>query len=210
MKRLLFILATMFLFISCTTAPKKTSSGGARLQKAKWETKAVVRDLKANRTHSLDIDILGDYPKSFRMEVSVLMGVQVASLALNNEEVSYALYHQKKFYQGKASEASFLPLMNIPLHPINFMNIAYDNPMRGAGWVCTRGTDSAIAECSQTARSIKVVWSDRTPEGQKKVIISGPSFEMRWLFRPPQTEVQFKDETFRLEAPAEFKTIQLK
>lgn len=199
----------MFLFISCTTAPKRALPIGTSLQKAKWETKAVVRDLKANKTHALDIDILANFPQNFRMEVSALMGVQVASLTLNNDEVSYALYHQKKYYHGKATEASFVSLMSIPLHPVNFMNIAFDSPMNGAGWICTRSADNVIAECNQTARSIKVTWSDRTPEGQKKVVISGPSFEMRWLFRPPQTEVQFKDETFRLEAPAEFKTIQL-
>jgi hypothetical protein len=209
MKRLFFISISLFL-VSCATQPKKTMPPGAAVEKAQWETKAVVRDLKANKSHSLDIDILGNYPKDFRMEVSALMGVQVASLNLHDQDISYAIYNQKKFYQGKASEASFLPLMNIPLNPVNFMNIAYDNPLQGSGWTCDKGPDGKVSECNQAGRGIKVQWSDRTPEGQKKVVIAGPSFEMRWLFRPPQTEVQFKDETFRLEAPADFKTIQLR
>jgi hypothetical protein len=210
MKRLLYVFFVSIFVISCATSPKKAPPVGSALQNAKWETKAVIRDLKANKSHSLDIDILGNYPKNFRMEVSALMGVQVASLVLSGDEVRYVIYQQKKFYQGKASESSFLPLMNIPLHPVNFMSIAYDTPLRGAGWLCTRGADKMLSECHQDERGIKVQWSDRTPEGQKKVLINGPTFEMRWLFRPPQTEVQFKDETFRLEPPAEFKTIQLK
>lgn len=210
MKPIFFLFYVSLFLISCATQPKKISSVETALEKAQWETKAVVRDLKANKAHSLDIDILGRYPGDFRMEVSALMGVQIASLVLNKDEISYALYRQKKFFQGKASEASFLPLMNIPLHPVNFMNIAYEHPMQGQGWNCTRGADHLLSECVQAARGIKVQWVDRTAEGQKKVLVSGPTFEMRWLFRPPRTEVQFKDETFRLEAPTAFKTIQLK
>jgi hypothetical protein len=211
MKRIFFSITASLFLISCGTHPVKPPSvPGALLQKAQWETKAVIRDLKANKSHSVDIDILGDYPGKLRMEVSALMGVQMASLALVDEEIRYAIYPKKQFFQGKANEGSFLPLMNVPLHPRNFMSIAYDVPMRGAGWVCTKGTGNLLSECNQAGRGIKVQWSERTPEGQKKVLITGPTFEMRWLFRPPQTEVQFKDETFLLEAPSEFKIIQLK
>lgn len=211
MKRLFFSVVAMSLLVSCGTKPIKSPVvPGAALQKAKWETKAVIRDLKANKSHSVDIDILGDYPGKLRMEVSALMGTQVASLALNDDEIRYAIYPQKKFFEGKANEGSFMLLMNVPLHPRNFMSIAYDTPMRGTGWTCSKGTDGFISECNQAAKGVKVVWSDRTVEGQKKVLISGPTFEMRWLFKPPQTEVQFKDETFSLQAPSEFKTIQLK
>ncbi len=211
MRHLFFFLITSFLLTSCGTHPSKsTSFSEGLLQKEKWETKAVIRDLKANKAHTVDIDILGDYPRKLRMDVWALMGVQVASLILNDDEVRYAIYPQKKFFQGKASEGSFLPLMNMPLHPRNFMSIAYDIPIKGIGWNCVRGADNLLTECNQASRGIKVQWSDRTPEGQKKVLITAPSFEMRWLFRPPQTEVQFKDETFLLETPSGFKTIQLK
>ncbi len=206
----IFLLVISVYLASCATQPPKELPAGAGSGRAQWETKAVVNDLKANKSHTLDIDVLAQYPKSFRMEVSALLGAHVASLVLNGQEVKYALFTQKKFFQGKASEASFLPLMNIPLHPANFMNLAYDRPLRGSGWVCTNSAAGKVAECAQESRGLKVVWSDRTPEGQKKVLITGPAFEMRWLFKPPQTEVQFKDETFRLEAPDEFKTIQLR
>lgn len=210
MKRLFFLLASMMFLVSCGTSPKKASLPAGAIREAQWETKAVVRDLKANKTHSVDIDILADYPERLRMEVSALMGMQVASLALNQEDIQYVVYTQKKSFSGKANEGSFMPLMNIPLHPRNFMSVAFDTPITGPGWACMNGSDNLVSECSQAARKIKVQWSDRTAEGQKKVLIAGPTFEMRWLFRPPKTEVQFKDDTFRLEAPAEFKTIQLK
>lgn len=200
----------MGLLISCATTPKAPPAAPGSLQKAQWDTKAVIRDLKANKSHSVDIEIAGDYPGKLRMDVKAFMGTSVASLALNNEDIRYAIYPQKKFFEGKANEGSFMPLMNVPLHPRNFMSIAYDLPMRGTGWECKKDASGLPSECEQASKGVKVQWTDRTPEGQKKVLISGPTFEMRWLFKPPQTEVQFKDETFALEAPSEFKTIQLK
>ncbi|MBS1969261.1 MAG: hypothetical protein JSU04_03095 [Bdellovibrionales bacterium] len=210
MKRLFFLLPLMGLLISCATAPKAPPVAPGSLKQAQWDTKAVIRDIKANKSHSVDIEIAGDYPGKLRMDVKAFMGTSVASLALNNDDIRYAIYPQKKFFEGKANEGSFMPLMNVPLHPRNFMSIAYDLPMRGTGWDCKKDPSGLPSECDQASKGVKVQWTDRTPEGQKKVLISGPTFEMRWLFKPPQTEVQFKDETFSLEAPAEFKTIQLK
>jgi hypothetical protein len=210
MKRLFYVLSLMGILVSCATQPLRAPVASGSLQKAQWDTKAVIRDLKANKSHSVDIEIAGDYPEKLRMDVKAFMGTSVASLALNNDEVRYAIYPQKKFFEGKANEGSFIPLMNIPLHPRNFMSIAYDLPMRGTGWECKKDVAGLPMECDQAAKGLKIQWTDRTPEGQKKVLISGAMFEMRWLFKPPQTEVQFKDETFSLEAPSEFKTIQLK
>lgn len=210
MKRLFFFVAMSSFLVSCGTKQVKPALPQGSFQQAQWETKAVVRDLKANKSHTVDIEIQGDYPEKLRMEVKAFMGTAIASLALNQEDIRYTIYPQKKFFEGHASEGSFMPLMNIPLHPRNFMSIAYDTPMRGTGWTCSKGPDNLLAECNQASKGIKVQWQERTPEGQKKVLITGPTFEMRWLFKPPQTEVQFKDETFVLAPPPEFKTIQLK
>jgi len=210
MKRLFFLLPVFGILISCATQPSKPALPAGTFQKAQWDTKAIIRDIKANKSHSVDIEIAGDYPEKLRMDVKALMGTAVASLALKDDDIRYAIYPQKKFFEGKANEGSFMPLMNIPLHPRNFMSIAYDQPMKGTGWECKKDTAGLPTECEQASKGVKVQWTDRTAEGQKKVLISGPTFEMRWLFKPPQTEVQFKDETFTLEPPSEFKTIQLK
>lgn len=210
MKRLIFLVSTCIVLAACGTHPVKTSEPGVTSKQEQWETKAVIRDLQNNKTHSVDIEVLADYSGKLRMEISALMGVQIASLVLNQEDIRYAIYPQKRFFQGRASDSSFLPLMNVPLHPKNFLNLVFDAPMKGPGWECVRGADNMVSECNQAARKIKVQWLERTPEGQKKVVISGPTFEMRWLIRPPQTEVQFKNDTFHLEAPEEFKTVQLK
>jgi hypothetical protein len=210
MKRLIFLYFSVLGLVACGTHQIKTGEGRQAGKLTQWESKAVIRDLRKNESHTVDIDILANAPTQLRLEISALMGMQVASLVLNQDDLRYVIYSQKRFFQGRASESSFLPLMNVPLHPRNFLNLITDVPLKGPGWQCKNGGDGLVSECVQSTRELKVTWQDRTPEGQKKVLISGPKFEMRWLFRPPQTEVQFKPETFRLEPPADFKTVQLK
>lgn len=209
MKRLFFFLLAVSLVTACASKQPKPSVPGPGIQQGQWETKAVVSDLKANKSHTLDIDILADRAGQMRMEVSATMGVQVASLVLN-KDIRYVIYNQKRYFEGRPSENSFLPLMNLPLHPYNLLSILFDAPIRGKGWTCNKDANNLVTDCYHAERGLKVQWEDRTEEGQKKVVITAPEFEMRWLFRPPKTEVQLKEETFHLDPPAEFKIIQLR
>src|ERR1700692_2696527 len=125
MKCLLFLLPVCLFISACATQQPKPSVPGTGIQQGQWETKAVVSDVKADKSHTLDIDVLADRAGQMRLEVSALMGVQVASLVLNKDNIRYAIYGQKRYFEGKPSENSFLPLMNIPLHPYNFMSIIF-------------------------------------------------------------------------------------
>ena len=46
------------------------------------------------KTHSIDIDVLANYPKQFRMEVSALLGTHVASFVLSGPEIKYTLFNE--------------------------------------------------------------------------------------------------------------------
>jgi len=168
----------------------------------------MVRDLKENKTQSLSIDVLAIKNERMRMEVTALMGFRVASLVMSPRDISFAIYPQKRFYYGKNSEKALSRLIDLPLHPMNLENIAFDEPVRGPGWRCDLDQSGWVAMCENPSRQLTVKWLDRA-EGAKKVVITGPQFEMQWLFNAPQTEVQFKPETFTLKQPEGFKPIQL-
>ena len=199
----LFFVLTITLS-GCVT---KTVREGA-YQKAQWETKALIKDEKHNKTQSLNIDIYAIKNDRARLEISALLGFQVASLVMSPTEITYAIYPQKSFYYGRNSEQAFARMIDLPLHPMNLTNIAFEEPVRGSGWKCELDSAGYLSQCENKSRALQIVWSDRQ-EGKKKVVITAPQFEMQWQFSAPQTEVQFKSELFTLKQPAGFKAIQI-
>ena len=200
-----FFMIVLTLFLSgCVTKMVKEGS----FQKAQWETKALIKNQKENKTQSLNIDIFAIKNDRARFEITALLGFQVASLVMSPSEISYAVYPQKAFYYGRNSERAFLNVVGMPLHPMNLTNIAFDEPVRGPGWKCGLSPEGLIYQCENSAKQTRVEWLDRK-EGQKKVVITAPQFEMQWLFSAPKTEVQFKSDLFTLRQPQGFKAIQL-
>ena len=200
-----FIIAMITLFLSaCAT---KTVQQGA-FQKAKWETKAQIKNLKDGKTQSVSIDIYAIKNQRARFEISAILGYQVASVVMSPSEISYAIYPRKVFYFGRNSENAFQQILNLPLYPMNLTHIAFDEPIQGPGWRCALTDQGLLSECENPQRQVSVSWSDRT-DGKKKVFVRGPQFEMQWLFPTPQTEVEFKSGLFTLKQPSGFKAIQL-
>lgn len=201
----LFLVLSLINLAGCVTKPVKKEG---TFQQAQWETKALVKNFRENKTQSLSIDVYAIKNSRVRMEVSALMGFQVASLVMSPQEISYVIYSRKTFYHGRNSEQAFKQILNLPLHPMNFANIAFDEPVQGPGWVCSFDTLGLPSQCDQSQKEIRVVWSDRI-NGQKKVVIAGPQFEMQIQFPPAKTEVQFKEDLFILKQPPGFKAIQI-
>ena len=208
-QRLLFrcLLGLIFCFTAMGCASKPLLREGA-FQKAQWETKAMVKDLRQNKNQSLTIDIYAIKNERARFEITALLGYQVASLVMSTQEISYIIYPQKKFFYGKNSERAVEQIMGLQLHPMNLTSIAFDEPVRGRGWQCNIDGQGFIASCENKERAMLVQWLNRS-EGSKKVVITAPQFEMQWQFDAPQTEVQFKNELFTLRQPEGFKAIQL-
>lgn len=198
------VLFLTLLLSGCVT--KKVREG--IVQNAQWETKAIIHNQKENKSQSLAIDIYAVKEERARFEITALLGFQVASVVMSPSEISYAIYPRKSFYYGRNSETAFSRLIDLPLHPMNLANIAFDEPVRGQGWKCSLDTMGTISQCENSQRQIRVSWLERN-QGQKKVHIVAPQFEMRWQFSAPQTEVQFKSELFTLKQPSGFKAIQI-
>jgi len=197
----------LFLTFSLSACVTKTVKEGA-YQRAQWETKALIKDQRQNKAQSLNIDIYAIKNERARLEITALLGFQVASLVMSPSEISYIIYPQKAFYYGRNSEHAFSRMLDMTLHPMNLVNIAFDEPIRGPGWKCGLDTLGWLSHCENSQRGMSVTWSERN-EGKKKVVITAPQFEMQWQFSAPQTEVQFKKDLFTLKQPSGFKAIQI-
>lgn len=199
----LFLILTGFL-TSCVSKPTRIAGP---LQ-AQWETKALITNQKDNKRHSLNIDIYAIRDQKTRLEISALLGFQMASLVMSPEEIAFVVYPKKTYYFGKNSESAFSRIIDLPLHPMNLTNIAFDQPIIGPGWKCNLDQNKLVSQCENVERKITVNWQDRDA-GKKKVQIVAPQFEMQWLFSAPQTEVVLKNDQFKLKPPSGFKVIQI-
>ncbi|MBX2987896.1 MAG: hypothetical protein KF802_08355 [Bdellovibrionaceae bacterium] len=194
-----------FFLAACSTSPKKAVSGP--IDKARWETKMRVKDLSRNKSQSLSVDVLGEKTGPLRLEATAIMGYPVASYVMDQQGFRCAVYPQKQFYEGPLTENALRPLVKIALSPQILRHIAFDEPIRGTDWVCQAGEDRLVSECRSARRGLTIAWNRH--ESGKTVKVRGAEFEMDWAFDHPQTEVQFKDGTFRLETPSGFKVIRL-
>jgi hypothetical protein len=199
----LILLSSFFLY-ACAEKPIKETLP----KQAKWESKARIKNLKENKTQNLDIDIYAIKNEKARIEVSAVLGTNVASLVMSPTDISYIIFPQKKFFSGKNSANAILGIVNLPLHPMYLSSIAFDDPLRGGGWKCQHGPDGKVSQCENVNKEIKISWYDRN-KGEKNVSIVAPLFEMDWHFSAPQTDVQFKPEVFVLKQPPGFKAIQI-
>lgn len=203
--KLAMMLASGFV-LSCTSAPKKEVPMGAIVQ-ARWETKLRVKDLKKEKTNSVSVDVLGKRGGPFRMEASAILGYPVASYVMDQSGFKCAVYPEKKFYEGNLSEEALQPLLKVPMSPVVLRQIAFDEPLSGSVWKCAKGADGHVESCVSAASQTKVAW--KREGANRSVRIEAPGFEMDWVFGLPQTDVQFKEGTFHLEAPQGFKVIRL-
>lgn len=177
-------------------------------QTAQWETKAVVKTLKTGAINSMKIEIWAIRNNRARFEITALFGFQVASLVMSPQDISFIYYPRKEFYFGKNSERALKSLIDLPLHPMNLSYVAFDEPIRGQGWICKAGVDRLVESCQHAGRGLSVKWMNRN-NGEKKIVITSPEIEMSWFFNAPQTSVQFKPAVFTLSQPDGFKAIQL-
>lgn len=188
--------------MGCSSKPKEEKESRIPSTGMQWTTKALVKDLKENKSHSLSIDIIAA-SHQLRMEVTAILGYPIASLVTNPSEVRMALYPQKKFYIGSNSEGALRNMMNFPIDPRNLGQLITDQPLKG--WTCEMGADKLVSRCTRKG-DLLVVWSDRTPE-TKKVIIRSPTFEMEWLFQDKEPLANVSIQQFQLEPPKGYKII---
>lgn len=207
MFRLGVVVASIIWLSGCATSKKQEPPPPSVPDKARWETSLRVRDLRADRGQSLTVAVLGERSGRLRLEASAVMGVPVASFVLSGDEFRCAIYQKKTFYQGKAEEAALEQLIRLPLSPRLLHEVMFELPPKGSDWSCRYTPQRLLEECSSERGQTQVRWQRRGDE--RTIRITGPGYEATWAFAKPRTEVQFKDETFRLEAPAGYRLIQL-
>lgn len=199
--RILFLAFLSFLF-ACQSS-QKTASPEGPLQKGRWESKAVIKNIQQNESHQVSIDIVAIKNHRLRLDVTATLGYNVASFVMGRENFKCAVYPEKKFYEGPISEKAMTEALNFPVSPRVFYSIAFDEPIQLAGWKCEMDDTGLVRECLLPQRQLKIEWMNRN-EGKKVVKITSPTVEMNWLFYAPERDFEEKQGLFSLQPPNGF------
>lgn len=203
-KRISLLFVLSFL-TACASTPKKITSD---FPQARWDTKMRITELAKEKTQAVNVAVMGVRKGPIRLEASAIMGIPVASYVMNEKGFRCAVYgSQKVFYEGGLSENSLKPILRFALSPVILKNIIFDEAITGGDWKCARGQDGLVTECRSQSRKMGVSWARIGVLRSVKVL--APGYQLDWDFGVAQTEVQFKDSTFTLEAPNGYRVIHL-
>jgi hypothetical protein len=210
--RFFFFFAVLPLIVfnlGCASAPVAYE---AAKKAGHWETKVLIKDLKNAKNNAVSIDFVALRPDRLRAEVTGPMGISVATLAMNKDQISYALHLQKKFYHGVISDRSLGPLFQVRLHPRMLLYVLFDDPFPSSGWNCEKDEQGLVKECksktSDPAQQTTVRWMDRNGESKRIVILRADS-EVQIFVKSFSTKVESDPGIFTLTAPASYKSYQI-
>lgn len=187
---------------ACASQPVKFDEGK---NQGTWQAKVQVKDLKANKSDVLSLEVIAVKEEAMRMEITGTLGARLASLLMNKNEISYAVHTQKKYYRGNLSERSLKPLLRVDLDPRWLYAAFFDQSL--SGWDCSTDEKGLVQKCSQK-NGMEIQWSERQGEN-KRVLIKGSDFEVNVLVKDFTTKVQNPAKAFSLEAPPSYKRYKL-
>jgi hypothetical protein len=179
-----------------------------------WEAKAQIKDIKNAKTHQVSLDFIAHWPDAVRVDVSGPMGIALASLMAKKNEIQYALFRQKAFYEGRVSDTALRSIFRIDLDARHLLNICFDKPILRKDWHCENDAMGLVASCSRND-GLRIQWGER--DGLKKrVTIANPEFEVQILFKNYSTKVLNENEDentrknpFLISPPDDFKRYKI-
>ena len=203
----LFVLA--LLFSGCAThnaGPVVGKSADAVL----LETKAQIKDIKADESHTAKIEIIVLPQQAIRLEVTALLGFPVASIVLTPKLIQYSLHTTKQFAEGPFSARTMYPVFKQNIDPRILWNVIHNRSPESADIACTKDASGRPIQCL-AANNIVVTWTyDPTDRAQKRIEIRNPQFEMIWVFKSQSAFKLSQNETFVLKKPDDYQVIRLK
>jgi len=204
-----FYLVICLLFAGCVSAPVAYDS---TKKTGHWESKVLVKDLRESKSNYVNIDFYAIQPDRLRAEVSATLGVSVASLAIDKNQITYAVHTQKKFYQGALSDRSIEPLLKVRMNPKILFYVLFDRPLPSPQWVCRLTSSGLPEQCDLSGHDYSVVWSERANEN-KRITIRSSTFEIQIVVKAFSgtlpTKVQKDPNFFTVTAPESYKSYQL-
>jgi len=172
-----------------------------------WGAKAQIKELKTDKVQQISIDFVGQAPGYIRADITGPLGISLATLVTDQNQIQYILYRQKSFYEGQASEKALRSVLKMDLDARHLYSICFDQPILEKNWNCKVGKDGMVDLCKNEEKSLLIQWTERN-EYKKRVILSNADYEIQIVYKDYRTKVLDPSQNkspFRIEVPEEFK-----
>jgi len=199
------------VFGACQSVPKseKTVFGPAGSAIGQWRGKARVRDLRTGKEDIINLDIIAREPSQLRLEVTGAFGVHLASIALNENTVSYILTREKRFISAPADSNAFARLVPVRISPSALLALLFERDLTRMNWTCSVDPSTGhFKKCENPQQDVTVTWIAR--EGRKRrFAISARDTEIDMILDEAKSKVEVGPAAFELTPPKGFKQEKL-
>jgi hypothetical protein len=193
----------LIIFSACASKPKTQLLGSTPVL---IETKAQIKS--KDETNNVKIDIALAPNRAIRLEVTALLGYEVATVLMTPQSIQYALHTSKTFYQGPFSSKTLYPIFHQYIDPRILWKAIHGQNPQATNLNCQTDTAGRPVLCNGPQNLI-VKWTyDEAP--RKKIELKNGQFEMVWLFKDQSILTASQAETFVLKKPDGYKEIIVK
>lgn len=160
----------------------------------------LVRDKKQAKTFIVNADFFAVQPGQMRMDITTPLGAHVASIALNDNKMTYIVPQKKAFYEGQPNSQAFARSLNFALDPKLILNVLFDQPVQSKGWTCNSEKE-IVTECVHNV--LKINWANRRSK-EKTVTITHAQYQIELKFHNFNVPNTMKDGIFTIPKPPGF------
>lgn len=202
----------LFLFsftinVGCSTLAgkgEKTVVGEQGSAEGQWRAKALVKNKQTGKSNTLNMEIVAKEPSKLRIELTGTLGVYLASIAVNDERLSYILPREKKFVTAPADSSAFRDLTPAKISSRDLIRILFDRQLPERDWNCEHSATNQPSSCRNRDGSLIVRWEDRK-EGVRRLKIDSTSSELSMVIEEAKSNVEIGPDIFELKPPEGYK-----
>ncbi len=209
--KLILFVTSFSLFMGCeslqkkqnTVVPTSASKNGSTLY-TQWELKSLVKNTVTGEASIITLDLVGAKTFPIRAEISTSVGLHMASVVIQENEIQYILPRSKRYFSGPISQKSLQPVLNVKLDPRLIQAALFD--LSYPDWKCS--ADNGLISSCESAVNEKISW-DRSEGKAKLVNIKGDDYEVQIQFVNESVKNDVKENTFTLKVPESYKKFKL-
>ena len=165
---ILLLLSYLIGLSACVTSPFINLH-----QEGTFISKIRITDIENQKSFIFNLDVFARKPSSLRLEITTPIGFHIASLILQENQVTLIVPSKKIYRQSEPHTEVLKDVIPLAINPLWIIPILFEQPL--PSWGCIFDQKGHINECK--INSFNIIWTKRM--GHKKTLkISSQIFEM--------------------------------